>query len=238
MADPSSFIMQAVNIFLSQWYSGLQPSLALNTCYNGEVIFSSKVKSCFQQSIKSSHSRRRRSGQNSRQRRSMERSRQYDSVDLGNSNGEETTKSKTVIERNISTNTEENLPAIAIDLPFLDVSVKSDAIPDIAFNEATHSNAAVQAAPTSFDAVCQYELYQFKPPNDPCTALEFNSDVPHPCSYCEKEFRCRTDFVAHLQQSNYICKGCLDFFTPWCAESELIGIEVDGGANFSNLIVL
>ena len=65
------------------------------------------------------------------------------------------------------------------------------------------------------------------------SALEFNSDVPHPCSYCEKEFRCWTDFVVHLQQANYICRGCLDFFTltPWFAKSELIAIEVNGGAN-------
>lgn len=230
MDDPSFLINNAVNYFLYQWYSGLQPSLIINTCYNGEIVISSKVKSIRQQS---SSNRRRRSGRHARERRRMERSRTLAS---DKSIVEETVQLETtVVERKSVGNS--HLLACD-DEPTMDLSIRSDAVPDVAVKEVTLFDAAVQAVPILYDAVCQSE--QVKP-----TADLFKPSESHQCSFCEKAFDDSIidwkHFVNHLQQFNFMCSDCLDFYTlkPWFLASDLVAIDVDGGVDLfqSHLVI-
>ena len=137
MADPSFLINHAVNYFLSQWYSGLQPSLNINTCHNGEIFISSKVKSIGQELYSN---RRRRSGRHARERRRKERSQ---TIASNKSIVEETVQLETVKEKKGL-----NSVLLACDEEInLDLSIKSDAVPDATSKEVNLIDAAVQAVP-------------------------------------------------------------------------------------------
>ena len=175
MADPSFLINHAVNYFLSQWYSGLQPSLNINTCYNGEIFISSKVKSIGQELYSN---RRRRSGRHARERRRKKRSQ---TIASDKSTVEETVQLETVEEKKSL-----NSVLLACDEEInLDLSIKSDAVPDATSKEVNLINAAVQAVPILDDAVCQLEEVMHA--TDVYKPSESNSDLPHH-SYCNKAF--------------------------------------------------
>ena len=177
MADPSFLINHAVNYFLSQWYSGLQPSLNINTCHNGEIFISSKVKSIGQELYSN---RRRRSGRHARERRRKERSQ---TIASDKSIVEETVQLETVEEKKSL-----NSVLLACDEEInLDLSIKSDAVPDVTSKEVNLIDVAVQAVPILDDAVCQLE--EVMPATDVYKPSESNSDLPHHrVSYCNKAF--------------------------------------------------
>ena len=234
MADPSFLINHAVNYFLSQWYSGLQPSLNINTCYNGEIFISSKVKSIGQELYSN---RRRRSGRHARERRRKERS---PTIASDKSIVEERVQLKTAEEKNSLGNSHS---LASDDEPTLNLSIKYDAVPDVLIKEATLIDAAVQAVPILYDAVCQSE--QVKPDVDLFKYSGSNLDESHQCSFCEEAFDDSIidwkHFVNHLQQFNFMCSDCLDFFTlkPWFLASDLVAIDVDGGVDLfqSHLVI-
>merc|ERR1712142_848270 len=158
-------INHAVNYFLSQWYSGLQPSLNINTCHNGEIFISSKVKSIGQELYRN---RRRRSGRHARERRRKERSQ---TIASNKSIVEETVQLETVEEKKSL-----NSVLLACDEEInSDISIKSDAVPDVTSKEVNLID----------DAVCQLE--EVMPSADVYKPSESNSDLPHH-SYCSKAF--------------------------------------------------
>ena len=177
MADPSFLINHAVNYFLSQWYSGLQPSLLINTCHNGEIFISSKIKSIGQELYSN---RRRRSGRHARERRRKKRSQ---TIASDKSTVEETVQLETVEEKKSL-----NSVLLACDEEInLDLSIKSDAVPDVTSKEVNLIDAAVQAVPILDDAVCQLEEVMHA--TDVYKPSESNSDLPHHrVSYCNKAF--------------------------------------------------
>jgi len=181
MADPSFLISHAVNYFLSQWYRGLQPSLNINTYYNGEIFISSEVKSIRQESY-SNH--RRRSGRLARERRRKERSSKIasDKSIVGEIVQLETVEEKKSLVNSVLLACDEETT--------LDLSIKSDSVPDVVSKEVTLIDAAVQAVPilddTADDAVCQLE--EVMPSIDLFKPSESNSDLPHHFSFCKKAF--------------------------------------------------
>ena len=122
--------------------------------------------------------RRRRSGRHSRERPRRERSQ---TIASDKSIVEETVQLETVEEKKSL-----NSVLLACDEEIsLDLSIKSDAVPDVVSKEVNLIDVSVQAVPILDDAVCQFE--EVMPATDVYKPSESNSDLPHH-SYCNKAF--------------------------------------------------
>ena len=69
--------------------------------------------------------------------------------------------------------------------------------------------------------------------SNPPTLVTPDSDEPCQCKFCDEEFLGWDHFMEQRQRTNFMCSDCLDFFTlkPWFKFSEIIAIDVEGGAN-------
>ena len=127
-------------------------------------------------------------------------------------------------------------------VPTFDVSVKSDAMPEVASNNVAYADTAVQAAPVAFDATCQSEPYDADLSVNPLTLVQPDLDEPYQCKFCNEEFLSWDHFVEQCQRTTFMCSDCLDFFIlkPWFKFSEIIAIDVDDGANLypSDLVLI
>ena len=180
MANPSSMIEHAVHLFLTQWFSGLQPSLYINTHSNGEVFVCSKVKGCIQQpplSFPSLRRRRRSSGQQSRQKRKIKRSQareECNAVYQAEENLEDDEKRE---QGNLplTFNNSDALIEPEIDMPTGYVPVYDD--------------AAVQTVSPSADVASQ--------------ATPDLADIH--CRSCEVEFLTWNDYLKHRKSFSFMC---------------------------------
>ena len=209
MANPSALIEHSVHLFLTQWFSGLQPSLYINTHSDGEVFVCSKVKGCLQQPPIAIISRRRRSsGQRSREKRRAKRSEAHVS------NVVREAENKLVVDDG-----QKNRGYISVteNLPLTFGNSSTVVEPDINELAPVYVEAAVQAAKSSDDAECQ--------------ATPDYAEIH--CRSCDLEFQSWNDYSQHMKTFSFMCSNCLDYFTekPWFSISDLIFIDVDGGVH-------
>ena len=167
--DPSTLIDQAVHYFLNQWYLGLQPSMTINTSYDGTIFVCSKVKR-YEQQYQYPLFRRRRSGRKSRQRRVLERSQPCDPI--LSSDAQSTAFKATVrklelgkSQRGMSTPTKENV-VVQLNTVTKDDNQPYEAKPTeselpcsiLESIEVTRSDAAVQTFQVKLNAASQVSV--------------------------------------------------------------------------------
>ena len=199
-------IEHAVHLFLTQWFSGLQPSLYINTHSNGEVFVCSKVKGCIQQpplSFPSLRRRRRSSGQQSRQKRKIKRSQARE-------------------ECNAVYQAEENLE---------DDEKREQGNLPLTFN---NSNALIEPdfdMPTGYVPVYDDAAVQTVSPSADVASQATPDLADIHCRSCEVEFSTWNDYLKHRKSFSFMCSNCLDYFAekPWFRISDLIFIDVEGG---------
>ena len=53
------------------------------------------------------------------------------------------------------------------------------------------------------------------------------------CIFCDKEFENWNEFLTHMNNSNFLCNNCLDYFTekPWFSASDLVMVDSTAGVN-------
>ena len=207
-------IEHAVHLFLTQWFSGLQPSLYVNTHSDGEVFVCSKVKGYLQQPLIVTLNRRRRSsGQRSRQKRRIKRCDARVSNVVNETENELVNISDDEQRDHENTSLTEKLP-----LTFDNSNTLFEPDPPTPTGDASnYVDAAVQAAKSSDDVECQ--------------ATPDYAEIH--CRSCDIEFPNWNDYLKHMKRFSFMCSNCLDYFTEkrWFSISDLIFIDDDGGVH-------